>query len=60
MKNQYIFNKYSRTKTWNLGTPNFAISNHLFYERLGFKVIRIEYIEPGFSLRHYRKIEYKN
>lgn len=40
---------YPDTKSWNLGTPSWAIKNHHFYEKNGFKKIREESVDdmPG-------------
>ncbi|MHA2347189.1 MAG: GNAT family N-acetyltransferase [Candidatus Hodarchaeales archaeon] len=54
---QFIEKTYPNTKSWTLGTPSWAISNHHFYKKCGFTKIREEPMEghPGTSFI-YQKI----
>ena len=41
---------------WELDTPGWAIRNHHFYESLGYKKVKEEYLEnDGFSLYFYER-----
>jgi ribosomal protein S18 acetylase RimI-like enzyme len=37
---QFIFTTYQDSKSWTLETPSWALKNHHFYEKSGFKKIR--------------------
>ena len=41
----FIFNTYPDTRSWTLGTPGFAKSNHSFYEKNGFVKIGEEIVK---------------
>ena len=42
---QFIEKTYPNTRSWTLGTPSWAISNHHFYQKCGFTKIREEPME---------------
>ncbi|MFH2104178.1 MAG: GNAT family N-acetyltransferase [Chloroflexota bacterium] len=39
---EFIEATYPGANSWNLGTPTWAIRNHHFYEKLGFKRVKVE------------------
>jgi GNAT superfamily N-acetyltransferase len=51
----YIESTYEKTKIWYLETPEFAVSNHHFYEKLGFVKQEIQETDMGIKLIIYRK-----
>lgn len=42
---------------WSLGTPEWAVRNHHFYEKMGFSLVEITDVEPDTGWRSY---EYEN
>lgn len=53
---QYLFERHPKIKTWQLETPDYAIRNQAFYERLGFICIQKTEVEAnlGFGFYKYR------
>jgi GNAT superfamily N-acetyltransferase len=51
----YIERTYDQVTNWYLETPEFAVSNHRFYEKLGFVKQDIQKIDMGINLIIYRK-----
>lgn len=49
---------YPDTKSWTLGTPSWAMKNHHFYEKNGFKKIGEDHVDdiPGGISFIYRKV----
>ena len=43
----FIEDTYSDTKSWRLGTPSWAIKNHHFYEKCGFKRVDEDPLIPA-------------
>ncbi|MCP4403671.1 MAG: GNAT family N-acetyltransferase [bacterium] len=55
----FIESTYPNTKSWQLETPSFAISNHSFYEKCGFKKVGTKPHEvemPGESWAYRKEI----
>ncbi|MHA2226090.1 MAG: GNAT family N-acetyltransferase [Candidatus Hodarchaeales archaeon] len=54
---QFIEKTYPNSKSWTLGTPSWAVKNHHFYEKCGFKKIREEPTEDHSGMSFiYQKI----
>jgi GNAT superfamily N-acetyltransferase len=51
---------YPATKSWKLGTPSWALKNHHFYEKNGFKKIQEESVDDipgGISFIYYKVVD---
>ena len=44
---KFIENTYPDTKSWRLGTPNWAIKNHHFYSKCGFHKVETDPLIPA-------------
>lgn len=53
-----MFEKHSDVHKWTLGTPNWAVRNHHFYERVGFKKVLETEVSPelGWSSFEYELV----
>jgi RimJ/RimL family protein N-acetyltransferase len=54
---QFIEKTYPNTRKWSLGTPEWSVRNHHFYEKCGYKKVGEEYNEEeGFTGFRYDKV----
>ena len=43
---RFIEDTFPETKSWRLGTPSWAIKNHYYYEKCGFKLVDSDPLIP--------------
>jgi GNAT superfamily N-acetyltransferase len=53
---RHVFRLHPDVKRWRLGTPAYATRNRHFYERMGFRLLEIRYVEEA----GFRGCEYEN
>lgn len=51
---EYLFTNYPEIRSWELETPDYAIRNHAFYEKLGFQCVRKTKQDPDLGFGFYK------